>query len=293
VSSQNPDDLLRQLPPDLVAQLSQQLGVDEATAQQGLADVLPGLMGAAGQPGGLQAGEEPSSNTFAGGDAGQNVMGSLETDGAGALQVGGAPPAAPDPGNYGGTPGGLEQGGADPTGGLGDILGQVLGGQGGQGGMPGGMEQGGDPMGGLGDILGGLLGGAQGGGMPGGMASGGEDPMGGLGAILGQVLGGQGGAMSGGAEQGGDPMGGLGAILGQVLGGGQEPGAGQSGQGGGVNWGPIIAALAPLVIGAIANRQRQGGGPMGLQAESGPASGADAGEEAGGDQILGSLSDDR
>jgi hypothetical protein len=101
--------------------------------------------------------------------------------------------------------------------------------------------------------------------------------------------------MPGGMEPGaGDPMGGLGAILGGLLGGGQEAGYGQSGQGGGVNWGPIIAALAPLVISAIANRQRQAqfSGPMGFQAEAGTELAADEGT-AGGDQILGRLGDDQ
>ena len=88
--------------------------------------------------------------------------------------------------------GGASQGG----GGLGDILGQVL------GGGQGGPAQGG----GLGDILGQVLGGGQSGGS------------GGLGDILGQVLGG--GQNPGGGAAGG----GLGDILGQVLGGGTAQG---------------------------------------------------------------------
>jgi uncharacterized membrane protein YebE (DUF533 family) len=83
--------------------------------------------------------------------------------------------------------GGLRGGGTQSPGGLGDILGQVLGG--GTGGTTR-MPQGG----GLGDILGQVLGGAQG--SPAG---------GGLGDILGQVLGGgaAGGGVTGGGRTGG------------------------------------------------------------------------------------------
>jgi len=84
-------------------------------------------------------------------------------------------------------------------GGLGDILGQVLGG--------GTSAQ--APGGGLGDILGGILGGQGGQGQAQG---------GGLGDILGQVLGG-----GGGAQTGRQAPGGLEDMLREVLGGGASP----------------------------------------------------------------------
>lgn len=126
--------------------------------------------------------------------------------------------------------GGAPQSGGGLPGGLGDILGQVLGGgqRGSSGGAPSGLP------GGLGDILGQVLGG---GGPRGGGASG---LPGGLGDILGQVLGGgraapQGGP-SGGASAG--PTGGLEDILGQILGGGGagRPSGGST-QGGGISGG--------------------------------------------------------
>jgi uncharacterized membrane protein YebE (DUF533 family) len=102
--------------------------------------------------------------------------------------------------------GGLKGGATPNQGGLGDILGQVL----------GGGAQGGSAGGGLGDILGQVLGGQASG--AGGRAQPGG---GGLGDILGQVLGG---------TQGGRAGGGLGDILGQVLGGAQA-GGGRTGGG--------------------------------------------------------------
>jgi hypothetical protein len=141
-------------------------------------------------------------------------------------------------------------------GGMGDILGQVLGGAAGGGSVAGSSGAGG---GGLGDILGQVLGGAAGGGSSSGAGGGG------LGDILGQVLGGS-GTSAGSADSadsglglpeqptgpliptdGSDmsdvtdgssnrstgaqdnPMGGvLGDILGQVLGGGSSSGSGSS-----------------------------------------------------------------
>lgn len=83
-------------------------------------------------------------------------------------------------------------------GGMGDILGQVLGGAaGGAGGSAGGGGLGG---GGLGDILGQVLGGASGG--AGGASSGGGG--GGLGDILGQVLGGGSGSTANPQDSGSD-----------------------------------------------------------------------------------------
>ncbi|GEM_PF-108361 len=141
-------------------------------------------------------------------------------------------------------------------GGMGDILGQVL------GGAAGGGSSSGAGGGGLGDILGQVLGGAAG--SAGGSSSGAGG--GGLGDILGQVLGGGSGSSAGSADSadsglglpeqptgpliptdGSDmsdvtdgssnrstgaqdnPMGGvLGDILGQVLGGGSSSGSGSS-----------------------------------------------------------------
>jgi len=99
--------------------------------------------------------------------------------------------------------GGLGTNTRQPSGGgLGDILGQVLGGQ------PSGNAPG-QTSGGLGDILGQVLGGQPQGGS------------GDIGDILGQVLGGQSRQGGGGAGQ---LPGGLGDILGQILGG--QPGGG-------------------------------------------------------------------
>lgn len=145
------------------------------------------------------------------------ALGSGSVRGGGAQQAGGGLPS-------GGLPGGL-----------GDILGQVLGG-GGRG-APGGGGSGGSGPGGLGDILGQVLGGggARGGGAPSGLP-------GGLGDILGQVLGGGRGAPQGGPSSGpsggasAGPTGGLEDILGQILGGGGRPSGGST-QGGGVSGG--------------------------------------------------------
>ena len=110
----------------------------------------------------------------------------------------------------GAAPSGQQQAGASASaapGGLGDLLGQIMGG----GGKPGAQGDGG--MGGLGDILGKLGGGASG-----GQSGGGLDEM------LRKMMPG-GGAGSPGAAQGGG--GGLGDILGKL-------GGGQAGQGGGL-----------------------------------------------------------
>ena len=99
-------------------------------------------------------------------------------------------------------------------GGLGDILGQVLGGGSAPRGAPAPQAA---PGGGwLGDIIGNILNGA---GAP--RSGSGQQPTqgGGLGDILGQVLGGAGGAQGG---QGGS----LGDVLGGMLGGGQSQGGG-------------------------------------------------------------------
>lgn len=110
-------------------------------------------------------------------------------------------------------------GNAGASGGIGDILGQVLG---------GGRARPQSGGGGLNDILGQVLGGgAQ------GRSGGGSGLPGGLDDILGQVLGGGGARQGGGAPQG-SPQGlpgGLGDILGQILGGGAPSGsdAGRSG----------------------------------------------------------------
>ncbi|MBN8918087.1 MAG: tellurite resistance TerB family protein [Rhizobiales bacterium] len=126
--------------------------------------------------------------------------------------------------------GGAQQGGGGLPGGLGDILGQVLGGggqRGGSGGAPSGLP------GGLGDILGQVLGG---GGQRGGSGGAPSGLPGGLGDILGQVLGGGRGAPQGGPS--GGASGGLEDILGQILGGGRAGGpSGGSTQGGGMSGG--------------------------------------------------------
>ncbi|UJX44907.1 tellurite resistance TerB family protein [Xanthobacter sp. YC-JY1] len=130
--------------------------------------------------------------------------------------------------------GGAQQGGGGLPGGLGDILGQVLGGggqRGGSGGAPSGLP------GGLGDILGQVLGG---GGQRGGSGGAPSGLPGGLGDILGQVLGGGRGAPQGGPSGGasGGSSGGLEDILGQILGGGRAGGpSGGSTQGGGMSGG--------------------------------------------------------
>ncbi|MEP9353809.1 DUF533 domain-containing protein [Xanthobacter sp. KR7-65] len=121
-------------------------------------------------------------------------------------------------------------------GGLEDILGQVLGGAGGRGGS------GGNPglPGGLGDILGQVLGGGA------GRTGGASGLPGGLGDILGQVLGG--GRSPSGRPGGAGPSGGIEDILGQILGGGPSGGSTAGGgiSGGGTRGGSLgeIAADA-------------------------------------------------
>ena len=72
--------------------------------------------------------------------------------------------------------------------------------------------------------------------------------MGLLDSVLGSVLAGQNNAQGGG-------LGGLGNVLGSVLGGGQQQ---QPGQGGGINMG-LVAALAPVLMGMLANNSQHGG----------------------------------
>ncbi|MFG1200897.1 DUF533 domain-containing protein [Xanthobacter aminoxidans] len=132
--------------------------------------------------------------------------------------------------------GGAQQGGGGLPGGLGDILGQVLGGGAGGSGAGGGAQGGGGLPGGLGDILGQVLGG---GGQRGGSGGAPSGLPGGLGDILGQVLGGGRGAPQGGPSGGaaGGSSGGLEDILGQILGGGAGGPSGGSTQGGGMSGG--------------------------------------------------------
>ena len=72
--------------------------------------------------------------------------------------------------------------------------------------------------------------------------------MGLLDSVLGSVLAGQNNAQGGG-------LGGLGNVLGSVLGGGQQQ---QPGQSGGINMG-LVAALAPVLMGMLANNSQHGG----------------------------------
>jgi len=121
--------------------------------------------------------------------------------------------------------------GGQGGGGLGDILGEILGGGAGQGqAAPRGGSAGSQGGGGLGDILGDILGGGAGQGQaaPRGGSAGGQGG-GGLGDILGDILGGGAGQGQQGqaAPRGGQGDGGLGDILGDILGGGA--GGGQAG----------------------------------------------------------------
>lgn len=116
------------------------------------------------------------------------------------------------------------------SGGIGDLLGGLLGGQGG------------GAAGGLGDLLGGALGGGR-------TAAGGAG-LGGLGDLLGGALG---GALGGGGPAGGGTTtgGGLGDLLGGLLGGGRAAGtgstSGRSGSGAG------MAILATIAMAALKN----------------------------------------
>lgn len=148
--------------------------------------------------------------------------------------------------------------------GLGSLGGGAQGGQ-----APGGAAPAGHPgaqpgggMGGLGDMLGQILGGAQAQGGPAGQKGG----MGDLGGILGQVLGAVQGGLSNAAQHPGQ-AGGLGAIVGGLLGGGGDSvkgalgggalamlasiafkamqGAGQTGAGDGVNMPGLMVPQTP------------------------------------------------
>ncbi len=116
------------------------------------------------------------------------------------------------------------------SGGIGDLLGGLLG------------DQGGGAAGGLGDLLGGALGGGR-------TAAGGAG-LGGLGDLLGGALG---GALGGGRPAGGGASngGGLGDLLGGLLGGGRAAGtgstSGRSGSGAG------MAILATIAMAALKN----------------------------------------
>ena len=77
--------------------------------------------------------------------------------------------------------------------------------------------------------------------------------MGLLDSVLGSVLAGQSNPQGG---AGG--LGGLGEVLGSVLGGGQAPQAGAQGGSSGINMG-LVAALAPILMGMLANHSQQGG----------------------------------
>ncbi len=217
------DTLFKQIP---IADIAKRLGVDEATATQGVAAALPALLQ------GLQANAEDPSGAASlakalgakdtslvdggisladvdmkdGEKAVKHIFGSKSSDVASAL--GGLKGDASESlmskllpilapivlafvakkllGSNSGNSGG----------GLGDILGSVLSGSG----------SGSNSGGGLSDILGGMLGGSS----NGGSSSGG----GGLGDILGDMLGGS----SGGSSSGG----GLSDILGGLLGGGSK-----------------------------------------------------------------------
>ena len=135
------------------------------------------------------------------------------------------------------------------AGGIGDLLGGLLGGQGGGGGaaggglgdllgaaLGGGRTNAGAGAGGLGDLLGGALGGGRSNAGAGG---------GGLGDLLGGAL--------GGATGGGRPAagGGLGDLLGSVLGGGRTGGASGGTSSGGSTAG--MAILATIAMAALKN----------------------------------------
>ena len=84
-------------------------------------------------------------------------------------------------------------------------------------------------LGGLGNVVGQMLGGGQG--QPG--AAGGQSGLGGLGGLVGQMLGG-GQSQPGSANAGQSGLGGLGDLVGQMLGGGQSPQAGGQAASGGL-----------------------------------------------------------
>ncbi len=111
------------------------------------------------------------------------------------------------------------------AGGIGDLLGGLLGGQGGGG-----------AAGGLSDLLGGVLGG--------GRTSAAAGTGGGLGDVLGGALG---GALGGGHQASSGGGGGLGDLLGGLLGGGASSGGGQRGGSAG------MAILATIAMAALKN----------------------------------------
>lgn len=118
------------------------------------------------------------------------------------------------------------------TGGIGDLLGGLLGGQQGGGAAAGG---------GLGDLLGAALGGGR-------TGASGSAGAGGLGDLLGGALGGSLGGRQPSAASGG----GLGDLLGSVLGGGRSSSAGSSSaRSGGSNAG--MAILATIAMAALKN----------------------------------------
>jgi uncharacterized membrane protein YebE (DUF533 family) len=211
----------------------------------------------------MQSAMAPSGQQRAGNALEDLVRTGLGSLGGGA-QGGQAPGGVAPAGHPGAQPGGM--------GGLGDMLGQILGGAQAQGGpagqAAGGVAPAGHPgaqpggMGGLGDMLGQILGGAQAQGGPAGQAGG----MGDLGGILGQVFGAVQGGLSNAAQHPGQ-AGGLGAIVGGLLGGGGDSvkgalgggalamlasiafkamqGAGQTGAGGGVDMPGLMVPQTP------------------------------------------------
>ena len=201
------DQLLAQVP---LAQIAEELGVDEAQAETSSRTALEALLG------GLQANASDPAGALSLGQALGGHDGSLLGADLGAIDQQDGQAIVEN--IFGGNTNDViaQLGGVRGAGGSGLIakllpilaplvlawLGKKLRGQGG--------------MGGMGDILGQVLGGAAGG--AGGSAGGGGLGGGGLGDILGQVLGGASGG-AGGASSGGGG-GGLGDILGQVLGGG-------------------------------------------------------------------------
>ena len=187
----------------------------------GLLDILGGLQGnQRGAPGSTSGGGmSPIMMALLGLLAYKALRGGSQTQGA---------PNAP-----------AEQGGS-----LGDLLGGMLGGQGGTGQSGGG--------GSLGDLLGGILGGGAAGGRGAGQAGGG----GSLGDLLGGILGGQAGGHGAGPAGGGS----LGDLLGGILGGqapgGAAPGGAPAGGGspaGGGNLGDLLGPAAGGVLGNLLN----------------------------------------
>jgi hypothetical protein len=216
------DQLLAQVP---LAQIAEELGVDEAQAETSSRTALEALLG------GLQANASDPAGALSLGQALGGHDGSLLGADLGAIDQQDGQAIVEN--IFGGNTndviaqlGGVRGAGGSGLiakllpilapfvlawlgkklrgqGGMGDILGQVLGGAaGGAGGSAGGGGLGGGGLGGggLGDILGQVLGGASGG--AGGASSGGGG--GGLGDILGQVLGGGAGSTANPQDSGSD-----------------------------------------------------------------------------------------